>query len=101
MESFITPLVSKCVCDGNNDLFFPYVELTNAGVADYFESYDLQIFDRWGLKVFETTQLDKGWNGMTPKNKTADTGTYYWIAKIKSNCSKEETIEKGFVQLVR
>ncbi len=54
-----------------------------------------------GSKVVETDRSDKGWNGMTPKNKSSDTGTYYWIAKIKSNCSKEETIEKGFVQLVR
>ncbi|MGQ0827055.1 MAG: gliding motility-associated C-terminal domain-containing protein, partial [Bacteroidota bacterium] len=87
--------------DGINDWFFPFVELTNTVGDNYFESYTLQIFDRWGNKVFETSESDTGWNGITSKNKKADNGVYYWIATGKSNCSEIGIKVKGFVTLVR
>ncbi len=87
--------------DATNDLFFPFVELTNSAGINYFEEYQLQIFDRWGLKVFETTSSEKGWNGITPKSKKADAGVYFWIVKATSNCHHKEIEEKGFVELVR
>jgi len=87
--------------DAINDLFFPFVELTNAAGINYFEEYQLQIFDRWGLKAFETTSSEKGWNGITIKGKKADAGVYFWIVKATSNCHHKEIEEKGFVELVR
>ncbi len=88
--------------DGINDVFFPFVNL-NYQYENYdFKNYDLQIFDRWGIKVFETSDLDsKGWNGITLKNKKADEGIFYWIVKGISNCSDAAIDEKGFVSLVR
>ncbi|MGQ0827326.1 MAG: DUF7948 domain-containing protein [Bacteroidota bacterium] len=85
--------------DGINELFYPFVELTNTVGVNYFESYSLQIFDRWGNKIFETYESGKGWNGTTSKNKKADDGVYYWIANGMSNCSDVKA--KGFVTLVR
>lgn len=87
--------------DANNDLFFPFVELTNAAGVNYYEEYHLQIFDRWGKKVFETTSSEKGWNGITDKSKKADAGVYFWIVNGKTNCHHKEFEEKGFVELVR
>ncbi|MDQ3049108.1 MAG: gliding motility-associated C-terminal domain-containing protein, partial [Bacteroidota bacterium] len=68
---------------------------------DYFEKYKFEIFDRWGNKVFETTDSGRGWNGITEKSKKADAGVYFWIVNCKSNCSDKDLIEKGFVSLVR
>jgi gliding motility-associated-like protein len=42
--------------DGLNDAF--YVR----GV--FIEKFSLQIFNRWGQKVFETNDMNQGWNGM-------------------------------------
>jgi gliding motility-associated-like protein len=41
--------------DGNNDVLF----VRGKGV----ESFQFVVYDRWGEKVFETQDLDKGWNG--------------------------------------
>ena len=87
--------------DASNDLFFPFVELTNSSGTNYFEEYHLQIFDRWGKKIFETTSSDQGWNGLNPKSKKADAGVYFWIVNCTSNCQHKEIEEKGFVELVR
>jgi gliding motility-associated-like protein len=45
--------------DGNaqNEVFLPQ------GVGVDEERYLMQIFDRWGKKVFETTDITKGWDG--------------------------------------
>lgn len=42
--------------DGKNDVF---KALNTFGI----QSYRLQIFNRWGQKVFETTDVSKGWDG--------------------------------------
>ncbi len=88
--------------DGVNDLFFPFLNLSYPFQDFDFKNYNLQIFDRWGNKVFETSDLDKkSWNGITSKNKKADSGVYYWIATGTSSCSDSEIEKKGFVSLVR
>jgi len=43
--------------DGNNDVFLP------RGMAIDPESYHLYIFNRWGEKVFESTDMNKPWEG--------------------------------------
>lgn len=42
--------------DGKNDVFLPQHDCI-------FETYDMMIFDRWGEKIFETTDPFKGWDG--------------------------------------
>ncbi len=69
------------------------------GINDYF-SFEfpfeaISIFNRWGLKVFETTDSDNYWNGKTTSGENASDGTYYYVIKIKGKT------HKGFVQLVR
>ena len=87
--------------DGDNDLFFPFEALANNVTSNYIENYNLQVFDRWGNKVFETPKSEEGWNGTTQKNRKADEGVYYWITEIKGVCDKENIVETGFVELVR
>lgn len=45
--------------DGINDGFFP------KGVGILPEDYELQIFDRWGLLLFKSNNLEKSWDGRT------------------------------------
>lgn len=77
--------------DGNNDVF----NILNAfNLQDYY----IVIYDRWGVKVFETTDYQKGWDGSI-KNIPASVGVYVWYCKYeKANIPK---FIKGTVTLLR
>ena len=47
--------------DGINDVFMPK--------GTYVKDYEMYIFDRWGMKLFHSTDINNGWNG------TVDGGT--------------------------
>jgi len=60
--------------DGNNDEFKPKI-------LEYLEEgYLLEIFDRWGQKVFSTNDPDKGWNGLI--NGKPVTTTYVFSYRL-------------------
>jgi gliding motility-associated-like protein len=58
--------------DGRND----YFDL----IAEGYSNYHLIIFDRWGLKVFESNNNELRWNGTLNNNGSqCPDGTYYYI----------------------
>ncbi|HTB33049.1 MAG TPA: gliding motility-associated C-terminal domain-containing protein [Bacteroidia bacterium] len=60
---------------------------------------DFLVFDRWGNKVFESQNLDNGWDG-TYKGLPMNMGTYVWF--LKASLEDGTNIErKGNVTLVR
>lgn len=67
------------------------------------EKYDLVIYDRWGVKVFESKDKMNDWNGKV-KNTGADCpdGTYYYILKYRyKGKDKDEPVLNGVVQIIR
>lgn len=72
--SHLPPLIPNAFTpngDGLNDELF--VILTGV------EEFHISIFDRWGEKVFESTDLYEGWNGtIRSSNKLAPVGTYVY-----------------------
>jgi gliding motility-associated-like protein len=78
--------------DGVNDVLKPI----SVGIAatNYF-----RIFNRFGQVVFETREIQKGWNGMF-KGKKADAGTYIWMINGTANNGKIIEI-KGSVLLIQ
>jgi gliding motility-associated-like protein len=64
------------------------------GASRYF----LQIFNRWGKKVFESTSPNDSWDG---KHKGLDCaeGTYFYILNVANAAGKQQY--KGYVELVR
>jgi|GEM_PF-6331140 len=57
----------------------------------------LTIFDRWGQKVFESSEQVKTWNGK--KDSTVlNEGTYYYVAELM-DCSNQVVSVKGTVYL--
>ncbi|MBN2729662.1 MAG: gliding motility-associated C-terminal domain-containing protein [Bacteroidales bacterium] len=63
--------------DGINDVFRPY------GIGINNESgYFMKIFDRWGKTVFETTDMEYGWDG-TINNEKALHGLYSYYIEVQ------------------
>lgn len=58
--------------DGQNDVLFVY--------GRYIDKIELYIYDRWGEKVFETTDKTKGWDG-TYKGKLLNTAVFAYYLK--------------------
>jgi gliding motility-associated-like protein len=75
----------------DNDVFFPYT----SGVVDF----KLQIFDRWGELIFESTDIKTCWDGYY-KGKLCQLGVYIWKAYVKLNNGKEFN-KTGDVTLLR
>ncbi len=62
-------------------------------------SMDFLVFDRWGNKVFESENLDKGWDG-TYKSQPMNMGTYIWF--LKATLTDGTNIDKkGNVTLLK
>ncbi len=76
-----------------NNLFIPVTTYVN------FTEYDFSVFNRWGLQVFTTNNVDQGWDG-TDRGIKSEQGVYVYLVHFKS--SKGEYIEfKGSVTLLR
>jgi len=77
--------------DNHNDLFM--VQL----VGLEFES--LQIYNRWGILLFQTESRNEGWDGRTTAGEIAADGTYFYILNYKDKDEKQ--IKKGTLTLIR
>ncbi len=76
--------------DGLNDKFIIS--------GKFIESYEMQIFNRWGEVLFQTTDLDNGWDG-TSRNKKIGVGNYsYWV-RIK-DLNNNDHIRTGSVLIL-
>ena len=83
--------------DGNqfNPLFLPIV---TAGVDK--NQYELEIYNRWGELIFQTTSTEDGWDG-TYKGIACPEGMYNWKIKYKTSSSDEKKVHVGHVNLLR
>jgi gliding motility-associated-like protein len=75
-----------------NTVFYPS---TQKGVVEY----QLQIFTRWGEIIFESNDVEIGWDGYH-KNTLAPQGVYIWRARYKTADGKV-SIKAGDVTLIR
>lgn len=77
--------------DGRNDILKP----TTAGAARAV----FKVFNRKGRVVFETNDLQSGWNG-TYKGEPLDAGVYFWMIKVNEGNGLDK-VYKGDVTLIR
>jgi len=78
--------------DGRNDLFRP----KNYG---HISNYQLSIYNRWGVTIFQSNDPAAGWDGHF-KGVLADTGTFVWMATFMNKGGEKKTL-KGTVTLVK
>jgi gliding motility-associated-like protein len=77
--------------DGKNDKFKPLVTCP-------IDGFEMSIYNRWGNKVFTTTNADEGWDG-TYKGVVSEMGTYVYILEYRSASTFRTNTIKGNVTL--
>lgn len=79
--------------DGINDELKFYIEEATC--------FHLQIYNRWGLLLFESSHMDKGWNGIARQTgKLVSNGTYYYIVEY-CKYNGNNGVKTGHVTLLR
>jgi gliding motility-associated-like protein len=78
--------------DGLNDVFRPKIF---CGITEF----DLQVFNRWGQKVFESQNSADGWDG-TYLGAKMTSGVYVYVMKYRTASHVSKT-SKGTVALIR
>ena len=82
--------------DGDNDELFIFTGCV-------LEDVELSVFDRWGARVFSTTDINVGWDGLID-GSIAPMGVYIYKLEYKSENFKGEVVSSisyGDITLVR
>jgi len=86
VSMFTVPNVFTPNGDGKNDVF----RLTAVNVGEI----NMTIFDRWGLKMFESTDHGKmEWDGKTKGGNLVTDGTYFYIIHAKGLDDQEYNLQ--------
>ncbi len=98
--------ISKIVTP-NNDESNDYFEIkhnsknTNRRFCQF--SISLDIYNRWGTRVYSNSNYDNSWQGASPINALGPsnklpTGTYYYVIKFNNTLEKTDAIQ-GYLYL--
>lgn len=80
--------------DGINDVWYP------TGNAVDITNYQLEIYDRWGERIFASTDPGMGWNGSSGGGD-APIGVYVFRAHVVDGITRDKHEFIGHVTLVR
>ncbi|MFK7775091.1 MAG: gliding motility-associated C-terminal domain-containing protein [Saprospiraceae bacterium] len=96
-DCFLVPNVFTPDGDNLNDEFKPILECENL-----IEKYSLQIYNRWGNNVFETSNLMEGWDGKF-NNNPSPSDVFVWKIFYTVNFDGQvlERTISGDVTLIR
>ncbi|MCH8555493.1 MAG: gliding motility-associated C-terminal domain-containing protein [Schleiferiaceae bacterium] len=78
--------------DGQNDVF--KVEGTS------IRNFHMIIFNRWGQKVYESTNIERGWDGTLPNESFAQEGVYTYTIYYLDVFSRPQN-KQGTITLMR
>ncbi|GAB4279444.1 MAG: hypothetical protein Kow0068_03440 [Marinilabiliales bacterium] len=92
--TFYAPTAFTPDYDGINDYFYVY------GNGIDSRNFKLYIFDRWGEVIFETEDINEGWDGRVKNGKIGKNGTYTWLVKYRDDKGIEHE-ESGAVSIIR
>lgn len=73
--------------DGLNDVFKPKGRSLNNN------DYSMAVFNRWGMKVFESNDPNRGWDG-NHKSKPQPVGVYTWTMTVRNPFSTDGKVEQ-------
>lgn len=78
--------------DHQNDVF-------RVGNPSFIKEFYMAVYNRWGQKVFETSNANTGWDGRF-NGLDQPTGTYIWVIRLTDNDGVKVS-ERGHMQLLR
>lgn len=82
--------------DGLNDIFLP----KGFGI----KKYELEIFDRWGERIYVSKEIENGWDGKVHKGidygKICQEGVYSWQIKLTNVQGQSKTLT-GHITLIK
>jgi gliding motility-associated-like protein len=93
ITEIVVPNVFTPNGDGENQLF----KINNA--AD-LKDIQVDIYDRWGLKVYSWNKLNDAWDGKTRSGLECPDGTYFYLINASTLRGKALT-QKGYLSLFR
>ncbi|MCC6253106.1 MAG: gliding motility-associated C-terminal domain-containing protein [Bacteroidia bacterium] len=70
--------------DGKNDILFVR--------GNNIKAFTLKIYDRWGTKLFETSDVAKGWDGEY-NNRKVNTGIFVYVIDYTLNDGTSQTLK--------
>jgi len=69
--------------DHVNDVFVP--------VGQYIKNFDMYIFDRWGMQLYHTTDITKGWDGTVGGGTPVQEDTYVYKITVTDSEGNNHT----------
>ncbi len=78
--------------DGINDVFLPK--------GDIESGLDMTIYNVWGEVIFQTNDLQNGWDG-TFNRTPLPVGTYPYKISVKNASTGEKFVKRGIIRLVK
>jgi gliding motility-associated-like protein len=85
--------------DGKNDFFTPFPNYR------FIAKVDFQLFNRWGNKVFSTTDAAIKWDGKNESGVDLAEGVYYYVCKVfekrVEGIVEQQEVRKGYIELIR
>lgn len=91
-DDILIPNVFSPNSDQSNDLF--KIKVSN------IKAFECEIYDRWGIKLFHSNEVDISWNGTVSNGSKAPEGVYFYILKI-TKFNDQVKVHKGHLTLVR
>jgi gliding motility-associated-like protein len=82
--------------DQFNQTFLP---IFSSGID--LNNYHLQVYNRWGELIFESFDIEEGWDGNTPTNEKSPIGVYTYIIEVKDPNDDGRIQISGHVNLLR
>ncbi len=80
--------------DNRNDVLIPL------GTGWLSDNYIFEVYNRWGSRIFKTTDITQGWDGKMNDDIIDPLGVYFWRINISDNIGKKHDL-KGHVTVLR
>ncbi len=80
--------------DGKNDLFLPDPERWEG-----IRQHHITVFNRWGEKIWESSDFENGWDGKRNGKPVAD-GTYFWVLEAEYGKDGLKKVMKGSLTIL-
>jgi gliding motility-associated-like protein len=81
--------------DGIHDTF----RISSEHISPCFDTFHIQIYDRWGVLLFESGDFQFQWDGKNKSGKEVTNGVYYYV--MTGTFRSSNVMHTGFVHLLR